>query len=223
MRKTVIILSVLALVISGCGRNNRLKVLETKGENSVVSETTNTEQNTNLSSSIIQFIPENYAVLDTTSGDLNLDQYMDMIVVLKKKGEDTISNAVEHPEKRPLLILLGQADNIYKLVAHNDNAVYCVDCGGMMRDPFMQIVIKNGYFSIEHGIAEGQHWEQIITFKYDKIKDNWFLYKNHFVSYKLNDSNDENAEALVKDVDKLETERDFGTIPFDKFDIYEKH
>ena len=49
---------------------------------------------------------------------------------------------------------------------------------------------------------------------------NWYLYKDHFVSYKMYESNDENAEVLVKDVDKMETEKDFGKISFDDFNIY---
>ncbi|GAA3944208.1 hypothetical protein GCM10022209_44830 [Chitinophaga oryziterrae] len=38
-----------------------------------------------------EFIPENYTILDTISGDLNLDQYPDMIIVLKKMNEAEIS------------------------------------------------------------------------------------------------------------------------------------
>ena len=126
-------------------------------------------------------------------------------------------------EKRPLLLLLGQVDSSYKLACRNDNAVYCIDCGGVFGDPFTGTTIKNGYFSIEHGIAGGQHWEQVTTFKYDRAKGNWFLYKDHFISYKLNDSRDENAEALVKETDKLKTVRNFGTVPFEKFNIYSEN
>ena len=121
-----------------------------------------------------------------------------------------------------MLLFLGQPDQTYKLVHRNDNAVYCFDCGGVFGDPFTGVTIKNGYFSIEHGIAGGQHWEQVITFKYDKLKKDWFLYKDHFVSYKFNESDDPNAEALVLDVDKMRTKKDFGIIPFGKFDVYKE-
>jgi hypothetical protein len=93
-----------------------------------------------LADNLSGFVPDGYTVLDTTSGDLNLHQFADMIMVLKKNGEDTTSDVNEHPEKRPLLILIGQADSTYKLAAKSDNAVYCIDCGGVMGDPFMNTV-----------------------------------------------------------------------------------
>jgi len=167
------------------------------------------------------FIQTGYSVINISTGDANLDGFTDNILVLRKNTEETTSNYGEDkPDKRPLLLLLGQSDNSFKLAYRNDNAVYCIDCGGVFGDPFTGTEIKNGYFSIEHGIAGGRHWEQVITFKYDKSKSNWYLYKDHYVSYKMNDSNDENAEALVKDVDKMATEKDFGKISFDNFNIY---
>jgi hypothetical protein len=181
----------------------------------------NLEVINNLPTKISQFIPVGYSAIDTASGNLNLDSLNDMILVLRKDGEDSTSNfANNKPDKRPLLILLGQPNNIYKLAYRNDNAVYCIDCGGVFGDPFTGITIKNGYFSIEHGISGGEHWQQVITFKFDRLKSNWFLYKDHYISYKLNDSNNDNIDALVKDVDKLQTVKNFGIISFDKFNIY---
>ena len=167
------------------------------------------------------FIPTGYSVISISTGDANLDNIPDKILVLRKNTEETTSNYADNtPDKRPFLLLLGQPNNSYKLAFRNDNAVYCINCGGVFGDPFTGTTIKNGYFSIEHGIAGGEHWEQIITFKYDKSKSNWYLYKDHFVNYKFNDSTDENAEALVKDVDKMKTEKDFGKISFANFNIY---
>jgi len=204
----LIILSTIAFIASGCGQN----VSKATNENSVVSEKISTEVK-KYSSSIAQFIPENYTILDTVSGNLNLDQYTDMIVVLKKNGEDTTSNVVDHPEKRPLLILLGQTDNTYKLAARNDNAVYCFDCGGMMGDPFVRVVIKNGYFSIEHYGGSSWRWTRIITFKYSSVDNYWYLHKDGGDSFNASDT--ENVTTKIK------TTKDFGKVPFDKFDIYE--
>lgn len=167
------------------------------------------------------FIPKNYSAINISSGDANLDGLTDKILVLRKNTEETTSNYNENkPDKRPLLLLLGQPDNSYKLTYRNDNIAYCIDCGGFFGDPFTGTTIKNGYFSIEHGIAGGQHWEQVLTFKYDRLKKNWFLHKDHYISYKLNESDDPDAEALVLDIDKMETSKDFGIISFDKFNIY---
>lgn len=170
---------------------------------------------------LTEFIPAGYSVINISTGDANLDDITDTILVLRKNTEETTSNDAEgKPDKRPLLLLLGQPDKSYRLALRNDNAVYCIDCGGAFGDPFTGTTIKNGYFSIEHGIAGGQHWEQVITFKYNKSMNDWYLYKDHYISYKINDSNDENAEALIMDVDKMKTEKDFGKIAFVNFNIY---
>ena len=108
------------------------------------------ESSVSVPSNLKNFILKGYEVLDITKGDLNRDAYPDAIMVLFKKGERETSDVIEHPEKRPLLILIGQANKSYKLAARSDNAVYCVDCGGQMGDPFTGITIKNGYFSVEH-------------------------------------------------------------------------
>ena len=169
----------------------------------------------NLPPYLAQFIPVNYSPLDTTSGDLNLDQFSDMIMVLRKNGEDTTSDVVEHPEKRPLLILLGQADSTYKLAARNDNAVYCVDCGGVMGDPFMEVVIKKGYFSIEHYGGSGWRWTRTITFKYVPADSYWYLHKDGGESF--------HAADPEKVTTKVKTAKDFGKVPFDSFDIYKEN
>ncbi|WP_113616957.1 hypothetical protein [Chitinophaga flava] len=160
------------------------------------------------------FIPKGYLILDTTSGDLNLDPYPDMIMVLYKPGEDSTSDVVEHPEKRPLLILLGQPDHSYKLAARNDNVVYCVDCGGIMGDPFESVVIKNGYFSVEHYGGSAWRWTRIITFKYSPTDKYWYLHKDGGDSF--------HASEPDKVTSKVRTSKDFGKVPFNKFDIYKK-
>ncbi|WP_428229005.1 hypothetical protein [Flavobacterium sp.] len=169
------------------------------------------------------FIPKGYEAIAQKKGDLNLDKIDDCILVLRKATEETTSNMNESkPDKRPVLLLLGQKDGSYKLSCKNENVAYCIDCGGVFGDPFNGITIKNGFFSIEHKIAGGHHWEQIITFKFNKAKNNWYLYKDHFINYVFNASNDPNADALIADVDKLKTVKDFGEISFQNFNIYSK-
>ena len=165
-----------------------------------------------FSDDLSSFIPKNYAILDTASGDLNLDAVEDKIVVLNKKGEDTLSNYGIHTEKRPLLILIRDKNNKLHLSKRNDNTVYCVDCGGVMGDPFTGITIKNGYFSIEHYGGSGWRWTRIITYKFEKDKNDWFLHKDGGVSFHA--SNPEDTKEIVK------TKKEFGEIRFQDFNIY---
>jgi len=160
------------------------------------------------------FIPKGYHALSLTKGDLNRDAYSDAILVLYKKGEEKTSDVINHPEKRPLLILTGQADKTYKLAARNDDAVYCVDCGRQMGDPFTGITIKNGYFSVEHYGGSGWRWTRIITFKYSPADKNWFLYKD----------GGERFQAITHEEVKtaVKTVKDFGKVPFINFDIYKE-
>lgn len=167
---------------------------------------------TNVPVSISQFVLEGYTALDTVTGNLNLDAFTDMIMVLKKNGEDTTSDVTEHPEKRPLLILLGQPDKSLKQAARNDNAVYCIDCGGAMGDPFMGVVIKNGYFSVEHYGGSSWRWERIITFKYSDTEKNWNLHKDGHKSFQATEEGKEERKIL--------TTKDFGKVKFEDFDIY---
>ena len=158
------------------------------------------------------FVLKGYDVLDITKGDLNRDAYPDAVMVLYKKGEEKTSDVIKHPEKRPLFVLIGMADKTYKLAAQSNNAVYCVDCGGQMGDPFTGITIKNGYFSVEHYGGSGWRWTRIVTFKYSPAEKNWFLFKDG--GERFNAITHEEVKTPVK------TAKNFGKVPFNKFDIY---
>ena len=160
----------------------------------------------------LKFIPEGYSLLDTATGDLNLDSYPDMLLALKKDGEEQTSDVTEHPEKRPLMILLGQPEGTFRLAAKNDNSIYCVDCGGVMGDPYQSMVIKKGFFSIEHYGGSAWRWTRIVTFKYNVAERKWFLFKDGGDSFHTADPG--KVRRTVKTV------KDFGKVPFEKFDIY---
>jgi hypothetical protein len=166
----------------------------------------------NVPGNMKSFVPKGYDVLDLTKGDLNRDAYPDAIMVLYKKGEEKIVNANDEPEKRPLLILVGQANKSYVLAAKNNNVVYCVSCGGQMGDPFTGITINNGYFSAEHYGGSGWRWTRIVTFKYSPQEKKWFLFKDGGERF--------NAITHEEIKTKVRTAKDFGKVPFQSFNIY---
>lgn len=97
-----------------------------------------------------EFLPEGYVVLDTATGYLNKDAFIDLIILYKKIDEEEISDVTNNPEKRPLVLYVGDGSGAFKRIAQNENVAYCFDCGGMMGDPYQGISIKNGYFTVEH-------------------------------------------------------------------------
>ena len=171
-----------------------------------------TGEGTQTGAGIRHFVLPGYSVLDTSTGDLNGDAYPDKLLLLKKMGEDTSSDVIEHPEKRPLLVLTGQADGSFQLAARSDNAVLCVDCGGVMGDPYMQLVIKKGYFSVEMAGGSSWRWTRTVTFKYAPSEHNWFLYKDGHGSF--HSSEPDKVET------KLYTVKEFGKLGFGQFDVY---
>jgi hypothetical protein len=98
------------------------------------------------------------------------------------------------------------------LAARTDNAVYCVDCGGTMGDPFMNLVIKKGYFTVEHYGSSAQCWTRYVTFKYDPAARTWLLHRDGYEQFHATDFEHRTITAT--------TAKDFGRVPLAKFDIY---
>src|SRR4249920_3850882 len=120
---------------------------------------------TNLSGQskgLASFIPADFSILDSASGDINKDGKKDLLVILKNNLEETNGDTT-----RPLLILLGNEKGFYNLSGRNDRVVLCKSCGGVFGDPYAGITVKNNFFSIEHYGGSNWRWTRIITFRYD--------------------------------------------------------
>lgn len=167
-----------------------------------------------LPTAIRRALPAGYAVLDATQGDLNRDATPDWLVVLHRPDEQKISDVLNHPTKRPLLLFVGGAGGTYTLAARSDNAVYCVDCGGMMGDPFMRLAIKKGYFTVEHYGGSAQRWTRFVTFKYDPAARTWLLHRDGREQFHALDP--EHGTTTTA------TTKNFGRVPLAKFDIYKE-
>lgn len=177
----------------------------------------------NYKNQILKFVPPNYEILDSVKGNLNNDSYDDYILVLKKKSEETTSDYDNgKADKRTLLILVGNSENKLTLKARNDNAVLCIDCSGAIHgDSFEGVKIKNGYFSVEHYTVGGiDKWSKVITFKYDKTKDDWFLHQDGMEFFRFNNDESPNAEAVIKTGEEILTKKNFGLVLFKNYDIY---
>lgn len=170
---------------------------------------------TGTTEEILKQQPGDFIVLDTTFGDLNRDTFPDLVMVWRQAKEPNLSELSDDPVLRPLLLYTGQPDGTLKLAARNDRVVLCYACGGMMGDPYMQTVIKNGYFTIEHYGGSGWRWTRLITFRYSVKDTTWYLHKDGGDSFHTGDP--DNVGTTVR------TTRDFGTISFETFDSFSEN
>ena len=141
-------------------------------------------------------IPDSVSEYRVYSGNLNRDDFDDIILRFKMKNE---SENREH-----FHLFLGQKNGTYKLAVRND----FIELDDVDGTAFDKIIIKNGYFSLEYvgyGNTSGSY--EIITFRYSKNDKNWLLHKqgSKFVHRYFTDG--ESTESIS-------TRKDFGKIFF---------
>lgn len=156
------------------------------------------------SSSLQSFIPAGYSILDSAAGDFNKDRLKDYILILKVNEEENDADTT-----RPLLLLMGMADNQYQLAARNDSVVLCKGCGGVFGDPYAGITIKNNFFSIEHYGGSNWRWTRIITFRYDANTKQFILHRDAGESFHTSDPDKKKLDIHNKE--------DFGKLFFTEY------
>lgn len=157
-----------------------------------------------LPNEVTKQLPPGYAVLALTRASVE-GGHLFYVVALGSTREPKPSGRAP---ARPLLVFERRADGGYGLAGRNDEVVLRADDAGLAGngcDPFEDghVVAKGPYLTVENGVSCGAHWTDYVTFRFDPqlrgyAFDNW-----RFQSWKLNPSNDPDAEALVADVDRL--------------------
>lgn len=214
MKIIPILLPGLFLALLSCNQNGKESNTEIKNSDTLIKSESPQKKNKNLVDELLKFVPANYSILDSARGDLNLDGLMDYILAVRVAGEDTLYDLTHDSPKRPLMILLQDSNNELKLAKRNENIVYCTNCGGVFGDPYSGITIKDGYFSVEHYGGSSWRWTRIITYKYSKEENEWFLHKDGSDSY--------HSSEPEKVTSKVKTTKDFGKVKFEDFDIYKE-
>jgi len=146
-----------------------------------------------------ELIPEDFTKMKEKKGDLNKDGIEDVLLVLKMPNEQDEKFDMDNPAPRPFMILLGQEAGGYELAVRNDKAILCVQCGGMMGDPFSDVVVKTGVFTLEHAGGSSDRWARYSTFKYDEGEKDWLWAKDGTEAYSTHDIDDVATRFLEVD------------------------
>lgn len=153
------------------------------------------------------FLLTGHEMLDFATGDLNGDKRSDVILILKRTGEDSLS---EEDYLRPLLILTRQVNGQLKLVVRNDSAILCRRCGGVFGDPYQQTEISNNGFRFYFYGGSAWRWTSQYDFTWRPSKNNWMLVRETQGSFNAGDPESTMKETTI-------TEGELGEISISGF------
>ena len=155
-------------------------------------------QNPDVPAELKPFIAKGYAAMDFAKEDMNGDKLPDYILILKVEGEDTMT--FDNPDweaARPLLLILRQPGGLLKQTVRNNELILCRQCGGVMGDPYQGLTVKPGEFIANFYGGSSWRWTGEFTFRYDKIKKNWFLQTHTSSSFQSGDPEKTMEETVI--------------------------
>ncbi len=164
-------------------------------------------------------LPPGFVVLGSAAASFGRHAFT--IVALGKRGEDKLPWPVQSAAARPLLLFERRPDGSFQQAGRNDRVVMRADGGGQC-DPFLdgggRIAVKDGFFTVQNGVACGQHWTDYITFRFDDSRGRYVFDNERSESWSLNPSNDPNAEAIIRDgPPRVERGDRVRPVPFDRW------
>lgn len=108
------------------------------------------------------FIPENWTLIQETSGDLNKDSLNDVAMIVEYAGD-----ALEGERPRSLIILFQEkATQNYTLAATADHVILDAQSGGTMGDPLDKFEIKAGVLRIDFAGGSREQWTTTHRYRY---------------------------------------------------------
>ncbi|AZI27041.1 hypothetical protein EA772_17505 [Pedobacter sp. G11] len=134
-------------------------------------------------SSVEQLTPNNWTVIETTTGDLNGDGRDDVAVIYEsdkitdeaRTYGDNNSEIIKETQK-PRILAIYFKDKVtgsYRLSTQNNDFILRSEEGGKLGDPLNQIGIKDQQLYLRFQGGAEWRWEMGYTFKFEN-KD-WFL------------------------------------------------
>lgn len=151
---------------------------------------------------VAQQLPPGYGVLGSALMQVGAPARTVIVVALGRNGESDARRDEARAPARPLLLFARRPDGSFARIGRNDTIVARADEGGQC-DPFLDgggvIAVRGPFFTVQNGVACGQHWTDYITFRFDSARGGFVFDNERFEVWKLNSSNDPSAQALVRD------------------------
>jgi len=151
------------------------------------------------------FILPDTNVLEFASADLNNDNTSDYILILQKNNDKSEGS-------RTLFIIIRDKENKLKAVKQNNKIVFCGECGGAMGDPFQELEVKPGKFSVSHYGGSSWRWSNLYVFAYSRRDSTWQLVSVEETSFHASDPENTTKHHVYK------PPKNFGKIDISEFD-----
>lgn len=123
-----------------------------------------------------------------------------IVVAARPEEGEVMHSTPRRAPPRPLLVYR-LAGGTATLIARNDRLVLHRDDGGQC-DPVEDggaIAVKGRFFTLEQGVACGQHWTDFTTFRFVSASRGFVWHNRIGESWSLNSDTRPDAEALVRD------------------------
>jgi hypothetical protein len=146
-------------------------------------------------------VPTGYTIMTLASS--NVDGRTFYLVALRARKELESGRYFADPDRAPLrpLVIYERGPRGVTQVGRNDHVIDRAGDAGLAGngcDPFedRRIAVKGRHFTVENGVSCGAHWTKYLTFRFD-ARLGYVFDSYRFQSWKLNQSDDPNAEALI--------------------------
>ncbi len=218
MYKITLLIASLCLMITSCNQKNENEnadaIQEITPSDTITANDENAGYEINAEVTSTKnydlLIPDGYMLLSKTEGDINNDGIADMILVVKSQQEKDDEPLGDTAPGRILRLLIKDAKGFYTIAAESTTAILAKNEGGANSDdPFQDIAIKPGQFTISHMGGASERWSYDHTFTYNKQANAWFLSEINTASF--------DADEAAKNQNTIETPKQFGKINFVDF------
>lgn len=150
-----------------------------------------------------------YSIISEKEADINQDGKLDQITVFSTQWNKEIKPSDSKLFK--VVVKLSNNENRFTTLT-NDNIIepYYPE---NVASGFSDIKIKDNYFTVEQANGGGGIINRsFITFKYDKIKKGIYLHRYSILTTEMSSGDEKESKTEL-------TTKDFGLIPFEKFNI----